>query len=141
VLRVDIEKDKVIRDVLFFLQEIFVSTIMSLTDEQRKVVEDAQRVLQESGIAAVSHIPTDTFVRSLQNICNSSTCTLSPPLLSYILPTASFPLHGHLRVTRKSSSAVHCVIDHLLGAIVEYPQTGSVEIRSRFEIEHKKAMN
>ena len=114
---------------------------MSLTAEQCKAVEDAKSILQGAGVAIVSHILADVFAHSVQNIDipkYSNSQSVSPPLFPYLSPLPSFSPVQSIRVTRNWSSAVNAVIDHPIGAILEYPQSGSCEGES---IAHQLAID
>jgi len=120
---------------------------MSLTAEQCKAIKDTKKILQDSGVADPSSFPTDVFASSLQSLANDNLVTRHSfplPLFSYISFPPSFPATGHLKVTCNSSSAVDAVIDHPIGAIVEYPQSGSQPgeaIANRFAINPSDYVN
>jgi len=125
---------------VFSFGKIFIPTVMSLTVDQHKSVEG---ILHDSGVV-VSDIPSNIFACSVQNITRTSPRSLHLPLISYIPPAPSFSLHSRFKVTRKSSLDVDYLIDHPLGALIEYPQTGSrmgESIAHRFTIDPNDFVN
>jgi len=99
---------------------------MPLTQQQREVIDDVKTILSDSGIVSISHIPTDVFTASLISLeSQDQTNTLPPFQIGYTPPTPFFfDKSARPKVTRLAVSAVDAIIDHPLGALVEYPFSG-----------------
>ncbi|KAG2137941.1 hypothetical protein DEU56DRAFT_736613 [Suillus clintonianus] len=111
-----------------------------LTDFQRSAVQSAQVLLENAGLSprdldsfslSSSPPPSSPAPSTLPELCPASpsarnTC-LAVAGARYIPPaaqlfTAEDRTQGRHRVTRKTSA--HAIVEHPIGAIVEYPQTG-----------------
>ncbi|KIK33430.1 hypothetical protein CY34DRAFT_99623 [Suillus luteus UH-Slu-Lm8-n1] len=113
-----------------------------LTDFQRCAVQSAQILLENAGLSpqdldsfssssSSSPSPPSPPSSTLPILCPASPSTRNAPLAvagaRYIPPparpfTAEDLTQGRHRVTRKTSA--HAIVEHPIGAIVEYPQTG-----------------
>lgn len=101
-----------------------------LSDAQLLAVLEAQKLLDSVGLSVDSPCDDPRFIRVSETLLQSFPSLPSAPIQcsQYDPPaarifTASEILSGANKVTRQSSAV--SLIDHPLGAMVEYPQTGS----------------
>jgi len=113
---------------------------MSLTEQQREAIDSVKTILSDSGIASISHVPTEILAASLISLEAQELTTILPPLqIGYTSPTpVFFGKDARPKVTRLGVSAVDVIIDHPLGALVEYPFSGfeaSHSVAHRFPVD------
>ncbi|KAK7001956.1 hypothetical protein R3P38DRAFT_3326837 [Favolaschia claudopus] len=103
---------------------------MHLTDAQRAAVAAAKKLLDEVGLTDNNSSHDDDFQDVYQRISSSVASQPSPAVLGYRYkapPAREFTLAevalGINSINRQTS--VHRIVEHPLGAIVEYPETGA----------------